>query len=94
MKRLILTGLITAGLLAEVSSAHDSWGVSHSCYKPMKPFQFTSQWQVDQFNMEVETYQMCIQRFVDEQNEAILNHSRAAEEAIDEWNNFVNFELN
>lgn len=94
MKKAAVVIAITYGLLSGSVLAHDRWRVDHSCYQPTKPFEFTSQWEVDQFNMEVEDYQRCIQMFIDEQNEAIDNHSRAAEEAIDEWNNFVNFELN
>ena len=42
---------------------------------------------------DVEIYKMCIEDFVEEQNEAIRMHQEAAQEAIDEWNNFVNYEL-
>ncbi|KJZ17158.1 MULTISPECIES: hypothetical protein [Halomonas] len=94
MKQLTLAILIAASLSAGTAFAHDRWGADHSCSQPIKPFEFTSQWQVDQFNMEVDNYRMCIQNFVDEQNDAIDNHSSAAEEAISEWNNFVDFELN
>ena len=74
--------------------AADSWVVSHSCYKPFKPFEFTDQWQLDNFNFEVEQYRYCIEEFVEEQEYAIRRHEQAAEEAIDEWNNFVRYELN
>lgn len=46
------------------------------------------------FNDEVDMYRICIQQFVSEQEDAIRNHSRALDEAIDEWNDFVNYELN
>lgn len=67
---------------------------SHSCSKPFKPFQFTSEWDLQLFTDQVRIYRQCIQNFVDEQQEAIRVHSAAAEEAIEEWNDFVNFELN
>lgn len=94
VKRLVIVGLLTASLLAGVAHAHSYWSLDHSCSQPSKPFEFNSQWEVDQFNMDVEEYKRCIQDFVDEQNDAIANHGRAAEEAVDEWNNFVNYELN
>jgi len=82
-------------LVATAGNLHaDSYSPSHSCYKPSKPYEFTSQWEVDSFNDEVEMYRNCIADFVEEQQEAIRRHSQAAEEAIDEWNNFVNWELN
>jgi hypothetical protein len=42
----------------------------------------------------VQRYKNCIQDFVDEQNQAIETHQQAADDAIDEWNRFVNYELN
>lgn len=43
---------------------------------------------------EVESFKQCIEDFVEEQNDASRKHQSAAEEAIDEWNNYVNHELN
>ena len=65
-----------------------------SCFKPTKPYKFTSEWEVDNFNNDVERYKRCISNFVDEQNEAARKHQEAASDAIDEWNRFVNYELN
>lgn len=76
------------------TSEADMFTPSHSCSKPYKPFQFNSQWEVDSFYEEVEAYKRCISNFVDEQNEEAVNHQEAASDAIDEWNNFVNYELN
>jgi len=42
---------------------------------------------------EVEDYKDCIDEFIEEQNEAIRKHQEAIEDAIDEWNHFVNYEL-
>jgi hypothetical protein len=71
----------------------DFFPPSHSCYKPKKPYNFTSQWDVDRFYHDVERYKSCINEFVDAQNNAITNHREAANNAIDEWNNFVRWEL-
>jgi len=86
------TFFIIACLCASMSQA-DMFTPSHSCSKPYKPYQFTEQYQIDNFQYEVETYKNCIQDFVDEQNDAARNHQNAAQEAIDEWNNFVSYEL-
>lgn len=72
----------------------DMFTPSHSCSKPYKPYQFNSQWELDNFNDEVQSFKRCISDFVDEQNEAAQRHQEAASDAIDEWNNFVNYELN
>lgn len=76
------------------TAAADSYSPSHSCYQPSKPYEFNDQWEVDRFNNEVEEYRDCISDFVEEQNDAIRRHQTAAEEAIDDWNNFVRWELN
>ncbi len=39
----------------------------------------------------VESYKSCIKQFVDEQREAARIHQEAANEAIEEWNNFVDW---
>jgi len=72
----------------------DMFTPSHSCSKPYKPYEFNDQYEVDNFNDEVEAFKQCINNFVEEMNEASRRHQEAAEEAIDEWNNFVNYELN
>jgi hypothetical protein len=71
----------------------DSWGVSHSCSKPYKPYQFNSEYEYQNFLEEVETYKRCIQDFIEEQGNAVDEHSNAASEAIEEWNRFIKYEL-
>jgi hypothetical protein len=75
-------------------SIADMFSPSHSCSKPYKPYEFNDQYQIDNFKYEVETYKQCINDFIDEMNDASKKHQDAAEEAIDEWNSFVNYELN
>ncbi|MDE1348266.1 hypothetical protein [Vibrio aestuarianus] len=87
-------------LVAAISSFSSGMAVadmfqpSHSCIKPYKPFQFKSQYEVDSFNDDVQRYKQCISDFVEEQNDAMRKHSDAADDAISDWNNFVNYELN
>ncbi|UJF24074.1 hypothetical protein L0B52_06950 [Suttonella sp. R2A3] len=66
---------------------------SHTCFEPNKPYQFDTQWQEDRFNSEVEDYLSCINRFIEEQQEAIANHKKAAQNAINEWDDFVRRKL-
>ena len=72
----------------------DMFTPTPSCSKPLKPYEFTSQWELDSFNDDVQRYKRCIQDFIDEQNEAVETHQQAASDAIDEWNRFVQYELN
>ncbi len=72
----------------------DMFTPSHSCSKPYKPYEFNDQYELDRFWSDVESYKQCIEDFVEEQNHAARKHKDAAEEAIDEWNNYVNYELN
>lgn len=72
----------------------DTFTPSHYCSKPYKPYEFNSKWEIDNFLSEVEDYRNCIEEFVDEQQSAIRKHQQAADDAIDEWNSFVNYELN
>ena len=91
-KKLILISLLI--LICTSSVLADMFSPSHYCSKPYKPYEFTEQWQVDSFNYDVERYSECIQDFVEEQNDAVRKHQEAANDAIYEWNSFVNFELN
>jgi hypothetical protein len=87
-------------IVAEYVNA-DAWQPSHSCWeptKPSKPYSLDDQWEIDRYNnavdnynYEVEDFRQCIQSFVDEQKSAIRNHRNAAEEALNAWNNFVNW---
>lgn len=72
----------------------DMFSPSHSCSKPYKPYEFRDQYEIDNFMRQVEAFKQCINDFVEEMNDAARKHQEAAEEAIDEWNNYVNYELN
>lgn len=86
--------LVGAAALVSFPVLSDIFVPSPSCFQPSKPYQFNSQWELDNFYQEVEDYKACISDFVEEQNEAARNHQQAASDAIDEWNRFVSYELN
>lgn len=71
----------------------DMFTPSHSCSKPYKLYRFNSEWEVQQFRDDVEDYKQCIGDFVEEQEDAVRKHQSAAQEAIEGWNSFVNYEL-
>lgn len=91
MKKIIIAALLYS--IAPSVSA-DMFQPSHNCTKPYKPYQFNNQWEVDSFNDDVRRYKQCINDFVREQNDAMQAHQDAAEEAVDDWNDFVSLELN
>lgn len=90
--RTLLLGLLL--LVCTGSADADMFTPSHSCTKPYKPYQFRDEWELRNFRDEVEDYKNCINDFVEEQNDAIRRHEDAAQEAIDEWNSFVRYEMN
>ena len=78
--------LVTATSL----SVYAEYVSSHSWSEPYKPYQFTTQYEVDTYNDETEEFRTCIEDYIEEQNDAVRDHQRAAEDAIDDWNNFAN----
>jgi hypothetical protein len=76
-----------------VSAQADMFSPSHYCRKPIKPYEFTDEWQISRFKNELQRYKDCISDFVEEQNDAARKHQEAADEAIEEWNSYVRNEL-
>ncbi len=93
MNKYIKTTLVLFALISQPAFG-DMFQPSHSCMKPSKPYSFNSQWEIDSFKDDVDRYKRCISDFVDEMNDAAQHHQDAASDAIDEWNSFVNYELN
>jgi len=80
-------------LLFTANTTADMFQSSPGCFKPSKPYSFSDEYEYQYFMDEAETYQRCIENFVQDQQEAAQNHIRAAQEATEEWNRFVQFEL-
>ncbi|KXS47458.1 MAG: hypothetical protein AWU57_5513 [Marinobacter sp. T13-3] len=57
--------LVGAAVLVSFPVLSDMIVPSPSCYQPSKPYQFNSQWEVDNFNQEVQDYKACISDFVE-----------------------------
>ena len=90
----ILGALLALYFTTLSTSAHaDIISPSHLCRKPIKPYEFTDEWHITQFKNDVDRYKRCISDFVDEQNDDARKHQDAAQEAIDEWNAYVRYEL-
>jgi len=56
------------------------------CNKPYKPFDFTSQWEVDSYNSDAKRYIDCIKTYVENANSDIKRIQEKANEAINEAN--------
>lgn len=97
MKRLIAVTALLACLVVPTTSPAFSFPEtvsSHDCRKPYKPYKFTSDFELDQFKSEVKQYKQCIEDYVQDQEDAIRKHREMANEAVDEWNDYVQHELN
>lgn len=90
----IQVSILISILLTYIPAKADSYSDSPSCSKPHKPYDFSDEWERDNFFDDVDRYKRCIEDFVEEQNDAIENHQDAANEAIEEWERFVRYELN
>ena len=71
----------------------DMFAPSHGCRKPLKPYEFTSEFEIESFKSDVDRYERCIDDFVREQKQAAQAHQDAAKEAVADWNRFVRLEL-
>ena len=76
-------------VIAAPPASGDSSAPSHSCRKPTKPVEIKTQQEADKFNEAVNNYKSCIEDFVRQEEEAAMNHRRAASQAVSEWNEFV-----
>jgi len=81
MKRVtgILLAVSAATIVITPAAKADSWGVSNSC---SAPYDRSNEYAVNSFKR-------CIERFVDEQKDAIETHTDALNDAIKKWNRFA-----
>ena len=71
--------IVVMGVTAVGHPVHADYYVSNSC---SKPYNRSNEYAVD-------SYKDCIEDFVAKQRRAINNHQGAANNAIEEWNNFA-----
>ncbi len=88
MKKLLL--LLTL-IVSQIVLSADSSVPSHHCIKPKAYAFMDDKKELDSYKTGTQKYKECIQAFVDEQNEAIKNHEKAANSAIKEWNHFTKY---
>lgn len=71
----------------------DSYGSSHSCYEPSKPYDLSDSYALDSFLDDVQDYRDCIADYIEEQQDQAQYHLEAAEEAARDWEWFFQREL-
>ena len=90
-----MTNKWIAGLFALMLAATswtalaDTLAMHHTCTQPYIPEKFQDNHEVAIFNEAVADYKQCISDFADQQHQAADLHRRAAGEAIDAWNAFL-----
>jgi hypothetical protein len=92
MKRLIATLALLATLASPAMAEYVS---GPSCFffesKPYKPFQFTSQFEVDSYNQQVDSYNDARARYIKCIDDYVDAHRKAANDAIDSSNSTLSF---
>lgn len=89
MKRKILATVVCAVVVAVPTVFADYYVPSPMCSKPYKPLKFNSDYEYQNYMRQVEAYRACIAAFIEDQYDAAARHNKAASNAIDEWNRFV-----
>jgi len=89
MKKLFIALLlIVPGL-----SLSDGSLPSSDCERPTKPGSSASEQKWKAFYDAAQTYQACMQEFINTQKNELKRHENAVNQAVKEWNSFVEQEL-
>ncbi len=86
-------------LLAAKKDTESSDVPAHTCKEPKKPRTFNRQ-AIETYKKNIDVYRNCIVEYVKEHNEEAKKYQKLAEDnrnaanqALDDWNRFVNEEL-
>ena len=61
-----------------------------SCARPIKPVTMDSNREIRKYNTDSRNYKACIDDFIREHKQARSKHTASINDAIDEWNSYVN----
>lgn len=84
--RLMLTLFIL--LFININAHADKYVLSHLCFKPEKPLFMASFFQHELYKKDIGNYKLCIRRFINSQERAIVAHQDAIKEASEELEQF------
>lgn len=91
--RLTLTLATLTTMLFSTTANSDLFIGRGSCFEPHKPFDMTDSYEFDRWVSDVEQYRDCLTDFVNEQYRQAQAHVEAAESAKQDWEWFVQREL-
>ncbi|MGB8339940.1 MAG: hypothetical protein WCD07_10795 [Burkholderiales bacterium] len=72
----------------------DSAAPKHNCAKPAHPGTSASEDKIKAYQLDINAYRDCINKFAQEQKMFSETHLTAGNQAIEEFNTFVNTEVN
>jgi len=79
--------VISSILLSTALSAQDSFKMQ--CARPLKPVSLDSNAAIRKYNTDSRNYKACFDDFMRYHKEQRAKHTKAMNEAIDEWNSYV-----
>lgn len=75
-------------IIAATSQAH-FFAEAHDCKAPIKPLEFITELDRQEFEQAVANYRGCLQSFIDKQNAGMTKHQTAAQQASDTWSEYA-----
>ena len=88
-----LTTLVLLFTVAPQSAQAHFFSEAHDCKAPVKPLEFVTELDRQEFEQKVDQYRGCLQSFIDKQNAAMGKHQSAANQAAETWNSYAEREL-
>ncbi|MEH6652296.1 MAG: hypothetical protein V7707_19915 [Motiliproteus sp.] len=88
-----LTTMVLLGMVAPENAQAHFFSEAHDCKAPVKPLEFVTELDRQEFDQKVEQYRSCLQSFVDKQNAGMGKHQSAANQAAETWNSYAEREL-
>ena len=77
----LIGGLVIILLGLPVYSMADAFLPEPLCFEPTQPLMFSPSSYRDRYERDVKKYELCISEFVSRQEQAILKHQKAIEQA-------------
>ncbi len=62
---------------------------SPNCDAPVKPLEFVTELDKQEFDKKVNAYRGCLEQFVSKHNGAMEKHKQSADKAVAEWENYA-----
>ncbi len=76
-------------VVSSMNSYADNFEPLPYCYKPNKPLWLATGYYQARYKRDVEGYQRCMKAFIVTQERAVNVHTKAAQKALQTWNDFA-----